>query len=158
METVEDLADEVLLVGVEDVADGFGADVPIVVDFETERVVVGEAEGGGLGFVKAFVELLDESLRGGGWSCDGLSADETAQGGSALSDELAAVGDLHGDAIEASWGLFGKQNQLGGQVCTGGVLGEEGGCHALASALPSWVGSERKRDSKLATRSRMIAK
>ena len=62
VETVEDLADEVLLVGGKDVADGFGADVPVVVDFEAEWVVVGEAEGGGLGFVKAFVELLNEGL------------------------------------------------------------------------------------------------
>lgn len=56
------MTDEVLLILVEDITDGFGADMPIVVDFETERVVVGEAEGGGLGFVKAFVELLYEGL------------------------------------------------------------------------------------------------
>ena len=62
MKAVEDLADEVLLVGGEDVADGFGADVPVVVDFEAEWVVVGEAEGGGLGFVEALVELLNEGL------------------------------------------------------------------------------------------------
>ena len=51
-----------MLVGGKDVADGFGADVPVVVDFEAEWVVVGEAKGGGLGFVKAFVELLNEGL------------------------------------------------------------------------------------------------
>src|SRR5690606_33543573 len=55
VQAVEDLAHQVLLVRVEQVAQALGHDVPVVVDLEPARIVVGEAESLALGFVEAAV-------------------------------------------------------------------------------------------------------
>jgi hypothetical protein len=63
MQAIKNLADKVLLIFVQEVADALGTNVPVVVHFESEWIIVSQAKSGGLRLIQAFVKLLDESVR-----------------------------------------------------------------------------------------------
>lgn len=96
VQLIEHLADEILLVGLEDLAETLRPDVPVVVHLETKRIIPRQADGGALGFIEAAVELMDECLGSGefcggffgaagaeppGGECLGALFDETTPGG-----------------------------------------------------------------------------